>query len=83
MEKPQSSCALRLYGGVGGIRTLVPWRANAFRVRPVMTASIRLHGLYNLTYFNEKRPDWQVKFVWRRVGSGCDLRFNMVNYLHQ
>lgn len=41
MEKPQSSCALRLYGGVGGIRTLVPRRANAFRVRPVMTTSIR------------------------------------------
>ncbi len=29
--------------GVGGIRTLVPRRANAFRVRPVMTTSIRLH----------------------------------------
>ena len=29
--------------GDGGIRTLVPRRANAFRVRPVMTASIRLH----------------------------------------
>ena len=29
----------------GGIRTLVPRRANAFRVRPVMTASIRLHLL--------------------------------------
>ena len=28
--------------GDGGIRTLVPRRANAFRVRPVMTASIRL-----------------------------------------
>ncbi len=26
----------------GGIRTLVPRRANAFRVRPVMTTSIRL-----------------------------------------
>ncbi len=30
--------------GDGGIRTLVPRRANAFRVRPVMTASIRLHN---------------------------------------
>ena len=30
--------------GVGGIRTLVPRRANAFRVRPVMTASIRLQN---------------------------------------
>ena len=28
--------------GDGGIRTRVPRRANAFRVRPVMTASIRL-----------------------------------------
>lgn len=28
--------------GDGGIRTLVPRRANAFRVRPVMTTSIRL-----------------------------------------
>lgn len=30
------------FRGDGGIRTLVPRRANAFRVRPVMTASIRL-----------------------------------------
>ena len=29
--------------GDGGIRTRVPRRANAFRVRPVMTTSIRLH----------------------------------------
>ncbi len=29
--------------GDGGIRTHVPRRANAFRVRPVMTTSIRLH----------------------------------------
>ena len=29
----------------GGIRTLVPRRANAFRVRPVMTTSIRLQML--------------------------------------
>lgn len=35
--------SLILYYGDGGIRTLVPRRANAFRVRPVMTASIRLH----------------------------------------
>ena len=33
----------RLLSGDGGIRTLVPRRANAFRVRPVMTTSIRLH----------------------------------------
>ncbi len=32
-----------LFDGDGGIRTLVPRRANAFRVRPVMTTSIRLH----------------------------------------
>ena len=31
-----------LKSGDGGIRTLVPRRANAFRVRPVMTTSIRL-----------------------------------------
>ena len=30
------------FDGDGGIRTLVPRRANAFRVRPVMTTSIRL-----------------------------------------
>ena len=33
----------RLIGGDGEIRTLVPVKANAFRVRPVMTTSIRLH----------------------------------------
>ena len=31
------------FGGDGEIRTLEPERANAFRVRPVMTTSIRLH----------------------------------------
>ena len=31
------------YGGDGGIRTHVPLRTTAFRVRLVMTASIRLH----------------------------------------
>ena len=36
--------------GDGGIRTLVPRRANAFRVRPVMTASIRLPVLRYLFY---------------------------------
>ncbi len=30
------------FGGDGGIRTHVPVKANAFRVRPVMTTSIRL-----------------------------------------
>lgn len=34
------------YTGVGGIRTLVPAEpANAFRVRLVMTTSIRLHRI--------------------------------------
>ena len=32
-----------IFIGVGGIRTLVPEWANAFRVRPVMTTSIQLH----------------------------------------
>ena len=32
--------------GDGGIRTLVARRPNAFRVRPVMTASIRLQSLW-------------------------------------
>ena len=39
--------------GDGGIRTLVPRRVNAFRVRPVMTASIRLH----LYYFGAGHPN--------------------------
>ena len=34
----------------GGIRTLVTRRSNAFRVRPVMTASIRLHVCRALSY---------------------------------
>ena len=34
----------------GGIRTLVTRRSNAFRVRPVMTASIRLHVYRALSY---------------------------------
>ncbi len=35
----------RTFSGDGGIRTRVPRRANAFRVRPVMTTSIRLHKI--------------------------------------
>ena len=35
-----------LNSGVDGIRTHVPRRANAFRVRPVMTTSIQLHIVY-------------------------------------
>ena len=43
--------------GDGGIRTLVPRRANAFRVRPVMTTSIRLliccrsHSLHKHSFY--------------------------------
>ncbi len=41
---PQAENRLRtgFSDGDGGIRTHVPRRANAFRVRPVMTTSIRL-----------------------------------------
>ena len=35
-----------IYGGDGGIRTHVPLRTTAFRVRLVMTASIRLQNHY-------------------------------------
>ena len=38
----KSRFPMKVYSADGGIRTLVPRRANAFRVRPVMTASIRL-----------------------------------------
>ncbi len=33
--------------GDGEIRTHEPYWANAFRVRPVMTTSIRLHNKYH------------------------------------
>ncbi len=35
-------------GGEGGIRTHVSVKTNAFRVRPVMTASILLHKYLNI-----------------------------------
>ena len=38
---------LHFSNGDGGIRTLVPRRANAFRVRPVMTTSIQLHMIFS------------------------------------
>ena len=41
-EDTRKGCLL-CYGGDGGIRTHVPLRTTAFRVRLVMTASIRLH----------------------------------------
>ena len=46
-------------GGEGGIRTHVPFPANAFRVRPVMTTSIPLHMLLlrtGDTAFKRKLP---------------------------
>ena len=43
MEKPHKHWVYAVSaGGDGEIRTHVPVRANAFRVRPVMTTSIRL-----------------------------------------
>ena len=48
-----------LFGGEGGIRTHVPFPANAFRVRPVMTTSIPLHMLLlrtGDTAFKRKLP---------------------------
>ena len=43
MKKPATPHGYWLFdGGDGEIRTHVPVRANAFRVRPVMTTSIRL-----------------------------------------
>ena len=47
----KKECGLKisiLFGGEGGIRTHVPVKANAFRVRPVMTASILLQKYLNI-----------------------------------
>ena len=41
------SKAGRLYGGEGGIRTHVPFRTTAFRVRLVATTSILLHAQFD------------------------------------
>ena len=46
-----SALTTALISGDGGIRTLVPRRANAFRVRPVMTTSIHLHMNKIITFF--------------------------------
>ena len=46
------------YGGVGGIRTHGPGRANRFRVCPVMTASIPLR-IYPLPYSPGNRREQQ------------------------
>ncbi len=56
-----------LSGGEGGIRTHVPVKANAFRVRPVMTASIllqifKLVGEHtNRMYYTTKK--WICKYL--------------------
>ena len=47
-NKKASAKASAFCSGDGGIRTRVPRRANAFRVRPVMTTSIRLHNIKTL-----------------------------------
>ena len=41
-KSPQAICSLRRHGGEGGIRTHVPFRTTAFRVRLVTTTSILL-----------------------------------------
>ena len=46
-----SAFTTALVSGDGGIRTLVPRRANAFRVRPVMTTWIHLHIDKIITFF--------------------------------
>ncbi len=46
-------------GGEGGIRTHVSVKTNAFRVRPVMTASILLRIMLN--YFITERRKSQAK----------------------
>ena len=49
------------YGAGGGIRTHGPRRANGFRDRPVMTASILLRGYGR--YYNTKTPPVEVIFL--------------------
>ena len=52
--------------GDGGIRTRVPRRANAFRVRPVMTTSIRLQRKYliSISHFCEFAR-WRMQTIWK------------------
>ena len=52
LEKTSGTMPDVFLRGDGGIRTLVPRRANAFRVRPVMTASIRLLVMNKKVYYN-------------------------------
>ena len=55
MKKPATPHSYWLFdGGDGEIRTHVPVRANAFRVRPVMTTSIRLRVYFNPLFFSLK-----------------------------
>ena len=49
-----------MIGGSGGIRTHVPLRTTAFRVRLVMTTSIRFQAVCQ--YITE-RPKGQISFV--------------------
>ena len=62
-----ASCGNPFLRGDGGIRTLVPRRANAFRVRPVMTASIRLHwaaDFCRLNYYKVFRQTSQLLSIF-------------------
>lgn len=43
------------FGGEGGIRTHVSVKTNAFRVRPVMTASILLQNHYLFYHIVQKK----------------------------
>ena len=65
-----------LIGGDGGIRTHVPRRTTAFRVRLVMTTSIRLLSV-NVKYFNTFSRQWQQK----NAATALRLLFQIVSFL--
>ena len=62
--------------GAGGIRTREPVRANAFRVRPVMTASIRLHVEISPlnTYFIVRWGFWQELIFLKQKSKSISLQ---------
>ena len=66
-----------VFGGDGGIRTHVPVKANAFRVRPVMTTSIRLRiyktqkSLFVITLSDGAAPLCPVAVPKKFIAKNC------------
>ena len=72
------------YGGSGGIRTHVPSRTTAFRVRLVATTSIRFHSSSIIKHFHgqsQEKPHRPLDLTFGQIDIMNNFLTNLTNYL--